>query len=157
MSEDQERDQPGMPRDIRWIRSILPHRYPMLLVDRVLEIEPGTRIVAIKNVSANEEVLQGHFPGDPVVPGVLQLEGLAQTAGILVLCEMTAHERASQLPLFTGVEKARFRRPVVPGDQLRYEIEVLRRRGGYSKVRGRATVDGQVACEAEMSSKLVAR
>jgi 3-hydroxyacyl-[acyl-carrier-protein] dehydratase len=141
--------------DIQWIMSILPHRYPLLLVDRVLEMEPKKRIVAIKNVSINEPHLVGHFPGHPVYPGVLLVEGMAQAGGILLLHEQPELER--KLLLFTSIEQAKFRRPVGPGDQLRYEVEVLRLRSAYCKISGRALVDGQLAAEAVMSSAMVER
>ena len=142
-------------RDAGWIRSVLPHRYPMLLVDRVLEIEPDQRIVAMKNVTINEHFFEGHFPDRPVMPGVLIIEGLAQTGGILLLGD--PDRRAGKLVYFMSIERARFRRPVVPGDQLRYEVEVLRLRESHAKLEGRALVDGQVAAEAVVSSVLVDR
>jgi 3-hydroxyacyl-[acyl-carrier-protein] dehydratase len=141
--------------DVRWIQSILPHRYPLLLVDRVLEIEPGRRIVAIKNVSINEEYFVGHFPGHPVMPGVLIIEGIAQAGGVLLLHDRPT--RARELIYFTGIERARFRRPVVPGDQLRFEVEVLRLRSTACRMAGRALVDGKLAAEAVISSAVVAR
>ena len=141
--------------DIRWVMSVLPHRYPLLLVDRVLELEAGRRLVAIKNVTINEPYLVGHFPGHPVVPGVLLVEGLAQAAGVLVLHDRP--DRDSKLVLFTSIENARFRRPVVPGDQMRYEVEVLRLRSNYSKLQGRVTVDGQLAAEAVIASAMIDR
>jgi beta-hydroxyacyl-ACP dehydratase FabZ len=134
---------------------ILPHRYPMLLVDRVLEIEEGKRIVGIKNVTANEPFFQGHFPGAPVMPGVLIVEAMAQCGAILFLRDIADRER--KLFLFGGVDKARFRRPVVPGDQLRLECELVQRRGNSVKIRGTATVDGSVVAEAEMLSIMVER
>ena len=144
-------------RDIRWILDILPHRYPMLLVDRVLELEPGKRIVALKNVSMDEPILQGHFPGHPIMPGVLILEAMAQAGAILLLHEMPPEARARSLHYFAAIERARFRRPVVPGDQIRYEIELLRAKLGTSKLFGRALVDGAVAAEAVCSSTRVDR
>ena len=140
---------------IHEIMKILPHRYPMLLVDRVLEIEDGKRIVGIKNVTANEQFFQGHFPGAPVMPGVLIVEAMAQCGAILFLRDIA--DREQKLFLFGGVDKARFRRPVVPGDQLRLECELVQRRGNSVKIRGTATVDGTVVAEAEMLSIMVER
>ena len=143
------------PRDIRWIESVLPHRYPMLLVDRVLELDPGKSIVAIKNVSVNEGFFQGHFPGQPVMPGVLIVEGVAQAGGILLLHDLESPER--KLVYFMSLEKAPFRKPVVPGDQLRYEVEVLRMRATTCKLAGRALVDGEVVASAVCMSAMVDR
>ena len=137
------------------IMKILPHRYPMLLVDRVVEIDEGKRIVGIKNVTANEQFFQGHFPGAPVMPGVLIVEAMAQCSAVLILRDIP--DRDEKLFLFGGVDKARFRRPVVPGDQLRMECEVLQRRSTTIKVKGTATVDGNVVAEAEMLSIMVER
>jgi beta-hydroxyacyl-ACP dehydratase FabZ len=141
--------------DIEWILSVLPHRYPILLVDRVLEMEPGKRIVAVKNVTINEPVFLGHFPGRPVMPGVLLIEGMAQAGGLLLLHDIP--DRQSKLLLFASIEEAKFRRPVIPGDQVRYEIEVLRLRSTYCKLAGKALVDGQLAAEAILSSAMVNR
>jgi len=143
------------PRDVRWIESVLPHRYPMLLVDRVLEIEPGKRIVATKNVSINESFFVGHFPGQPVMPGVLVVEGMAQAGGILLLHDIA--ERDRKLLYFMAIERARFRRPIVPGDQIRYEVEVMRMRATTCKLAGKALVDGEVAAEAICLSAMVDR
>lgn len=134
----------------REIETILPHRYPFLLVDRVLELEPGKRIVAIKNVSRNEPFFQGHFPGYPIMPGVLIIEAMAQAAGILAY--RSSQEAAGKLVYFLGIERARFRRPVVPGDQLRLELEVAHRRPPNWRMHGRALVGDQVVCEAELSA-----
>jgi 3-hydroxyacyl-[acyl-carrier-protein] dehydratase len=141
--------------DVEWIQSVLPHRYPLLLVDRVLEIEPKKRIVAIKNVTVNEPFFAGHFPGRPVMPGVFLVEGMAQAAGLLLLHDLP--ERAGKLVYFMGIEEAKFRRPVVPGDQVRYEVEVLRLRSMHSKLAGKVLVDGQLAAEAVISSAMVDR
>jgi beta-hydroxyacyl-ACP dehydratase FabZ len=141
--------------DIEWILSVLPHRYPFLLVDRVLEMEPRKRIVAIKNVTINEQVFLGHFPGRPVMPGVLLIEGLAQAGGLLLLHDMP--DREGKLIYFMGIEEAKFRRPVVPGDQIRYELEVLRLRSVHCKLAGKVLVDGQVVAEAVISSAMVDR
>jgi 3-hydroxyacyl-[acyl-carrier-protein] dehydratase len=141
--------------DITQIQAILPHRYPFLLVDRIIEYEPAKRVVGIKNVTLNEPFFQGHFPGVPVMPGVLIVEAMAQTAGVMMLANLP--DRDQKLVFFTGIDRARFRRPVVPGDQLRLELTVLRLRPRYIKLRGEAYVDGQMAAEAEISSSLVDR
>ena len=141
--------------DVRAIKEVLPHRYPFLLVDRVLELEPFVRVKAIKNVTANEEFFNGHFPGQPVMPGVLILEALAQAGGVMMLRDDP--ERADKLMLFTGVEKARFRRPVVPGDQLVLEVETLQHRRNHCRLDARALVDGKVAAQAVLMSATVAR
>ncbi len=137
------------------IMKILPHRYPMLLVDRIVEMDGGKRVVGIKNVSANEQFFQGHFPGAPVMPGVLIVEAMAQCAAVLILSEIP--DREQKLFLFGGVDKARFRKPVVPGDQLRLECEVLQRRSNSVRIRGVAKVDGEVVAEAEMLSVMAER
>jgi 3-hydroxyacyl-[acyl-carrier-protein] dehydratase len=144
------------PWDVEWIMSVLPHRYPILLVDRVLEIEPKKRIVAIKNVTINEQIFLGHFPERPVFPGVLLIEGMAQAGGLLLLHDLP-DRGAGKLLYFAGIEEAKFRRPVVPGDQVRYEIEVLRLRSTFGKVAGKALVDGELAAEAILSTAMVDR
>jgi 3-hydroxyacyl-[acyl-carrier-protein] dehydratase len=134
-----------MAMDVNEIKGILPHRYPMLLVDRVLEVEPGKRLVAIKNVTANEQFFQGHFPGEPLMPGVLILEALAQASCVLVLRDLGVQ---GSIALFTGMDNVSFRRKVVPGDQLRLEVVVEKIRVPFGRVKGTATVDGELAAEA---------
>jgi 3-hydroxyacyl-[acyl-carrier-protein] dehydratase len=137
--------------DINEIRRILPHRYPFLLVDRIVEMEPE-RIVGIKSVTANEPFFQGHFPDFPVMPGVLIVEAMAQTAGVLVLKSIP--DRDQKLVLLVAIENAKFRRPVVPGDQLRLEMAVIKRKASVAKMAGKATVNGVVVAEAEVMCKL---
>jgi len=140
--------------DIQAIREILPHRFPMLLVDRILEMEPD-RIVGIKNVTVNEPFFTGHFPEFPVMPGVLIIEAMAQVAGVLVLKEI--EDRKEKLVLLASVDQAKFRRPVVPGDQLRIEMKMVKKKASVVKMRGAATVDGAVVAEAEVMCKLAER
>lgn len=128
------------------IMKLLPHRYPFLLVDRILEFEPDKRIVGLKNVTVNEEFFQGHFPGVPVMPGVLVVESMAQVAGVMIYRDLP--DRESKLVYFTGIEGAKFRRPVVPGDQLRLEVSLLNRRSNFGKVDARATVEGKLVAQA---------
>ena len=135
--------------DITEIMRILPHRYPFLLIDRVIEMERKQRIVAIKNVTINEPFFQGHFPDFPIMPGVLMVEAMAQTGGALLLTEI--EDREQKLMVFTGIEQARFRRPVTPGDQLRIEVKVLNWRTRMVKMAGVITVDGKVVCEATIT------
>ena len=137
--------------DINQIRAILPHRYPFLLVDRIVEME-GDRIVGIKCITANEPQFMGHFPDFPVMPGVLIVEAMAQTAGILVLHDMP--DRVNKLVLLVAIENARFRRPVVPGDTLRMEMKILKKKASVAKMAGVATVDGAVVAEVEVMCKL---
>jgi 3-hydroxyacyl-[acyl-carrier-protein] dehydratase len=134
---------------------LLPHRYPMLLLDRVIELVRGKRIVAIKNVTINEPFFAGHFPGYPIMPGVLIVEAMAQAGAALLFTEVT--DRDNKLLLFTGIERARFRRPVTPGDQLRIEVDVLAFRGTAGRLQGKAYVDGKVACEAVVTCRLLPR
>lgn len=137
--------------DVNEIRQLLPHRYPFLLVDRIVELE-AERVVGIKNVTINEPFFNGHFPEFPVMPGVLVVEAMAQTAGVLVLKNIP--DRESKLVLLVSIDGAKFRRPVVPGDQLRIEMTMLRRKGSVAKMAGRATVDGLLVAEAELMCKL---
>ena len=141
--------------DINQIMHILPHRYPFLLIDRVIDFRRRERIVAIKNVTINEPFFVGHFPGAPVMPGVLIVEAIAQAGGALLLTEV--EDRDSKLMLFTGIERARFRRPVVPGDQLRIEIEVKAWRGNAVRMDGTVFVDEKRAAEATVTCRLVNR
>lgn len=140
--------------DIHAILEHLPHRYPMLLVDRVLELEKGKRILALKNVTINEPFFAGHFPHHPVMPGVLQIEALAQAAGILSFQTMGRISDGGSVYYFVGIDRARFKRPVVPGDQLRLEVEIVRIARSIWKYSGRATVDGQITAEAELMCTL---
>lgn len=144
---------PGM--DIGDILKILPHRYPFLLIDRVIELVRMKSIVALKNVTVTEPFFQGHFPGQPIMPGVLIVEAIAQAGGILLLTEVP--NRDETLVVFTGIEKARFRRPVVPGDQLRIEAVVKAWRITAGRLEGKAYVDGKVVCEATVTCRLVPR
>jgi beta-hydroxyacyl-ACP dehydratase FabZ len=136
--------------DINEIKKILPHRYPFLLVDKIIELEPKIRIVGIKQVTYNEHFFQGHFPEAPVMPGVLQIEALAQVGAILALREF--EDREDKIPFFTGINNAKFRRPVVPGDTLTLEVTALRIGSKVQKMRGEAKVDGQITAEAEIMS-----
>jgi len=146
---------PNPTLDINQIMQILPHRFPFLLIDRVIDFRRRERIVAIKNVTINEPFFVGHFPGTPVMPGVLIVEAIAQAGGALLLTEV--EDRDSKLMLFTGIERARFRRPVVPGDQLRIEIEVKAWRGDAVRMEGKAFVDEKRAAEATVTCRLVNR
>src|SRR6202453_3797878 len=137
------------------IQSILPHRYPFLLIDRIVEIVRLKRIVAIKSVSINEPFFQGHFPGFPIMPGALLVEAIAQAGGVLLLPEVP--DRDKLLMVFTGIDRAKFRRPVTPGDQLRIEVDVLSMRTRAGRILGRAMVDGKLACEATLTCQVVPR
>jgi 3-hydroxyacyl-[acyl-carrier-protein] dehydratase len=139
------------------IQQILPHRYPFLLIDRVVEIARKERIVAIKNVTINEPFFQGHFPGHPIMPGVLVVEAMAQAGATLLLAEMSPEHRKNSLAVFTGIEKAKFRRPVTPGDQLRIVVEVTAWRHNAGRMLGKAYVGDKVATEATLTCRVVPR
>lgn len=141
--------------DSNGIQKILPHRYPFLMVDAILEMERLKRVVGVKNVSINEAYFQGHFPGKPIMPGVLVIEAMAQTGGLLLLQEVP--DREKKLLYFVAVDDARFRRPVVPGEQLRLEVTVVSWRGNFCKLHGKATVNGELAAEATLMCKMVDR
>jgi len=138
-------------KDINDILAVMPHRYPFLLIDRVLEMEECS-IRAMKNVTVNEPFFQGHFPGTPVMPGVLVVEAMAQAGGFLLFSQV--ENREDKIIFFTGIDKCRFRKPVVPGDQVIFEVELIAKRTAFAKIRGRALVDGEVVCEAEMMSAM---
>lgn len=137
--------------DIQQIKEIIPHRYPFLLVDKVLEVEEGKRAIGIKNVTANEEFFNGHFPDYPVMPGVLIVEALAQVGAVAMLKK---EENRGRLAFFAGIDNCRFKRQVRPGDQLRLEVEMTRVRGAIGKGKAIATVDGEIACETEITFAL---
>jgi UDP-3-O-[3-hydroxymyristoyl] N-acetylglucosamine deacetylase/3-hydroxyacyl-[acyl-carrier-protein] dehydratase len=136
--------------DVEDIMKVLPHRYPFLLVDRILEIEPGKRVVGVKNVTINEPFFQGHFPGHPIMPGVLIIEAMAQVGGMLLLGAVP--DPQSKVVYFTSLNNVKWRRPVKPGDQLRFELDMLQVRGMMCKMQGVAKVDGEIVAEAEMGA-----
>lgn len=150
-----EEPQAARTMDIGQIMALLPHRYPFLLIDRVVELERQKRVVALKNVTMNEPQFQGHFPDYPLMPGVMMIEAMAQAGCVLLLTELPDPE--SKLVLFTGIENARFRRPVVPGDQMRIEASVEQWRSRGSKMRGEITVDGKLVCDATIMCQVVPR
>jgi 3-hydroxyacyl-[acyl-carrier-protein] dehydratase len=143
-----------MKLDIKQILELMPHRYPILLVDRVVELESGVRISAIKNVSVNDPFFQGHFPGHPVMPGVLIIEALAQAAAVLTYVTLKTSYPQGTLFLFAGIDGARFKRPVEPGDQLRLEVTMDRVKRGVGKFTARALVEADIVCEAELMCAL---
>jgi 3-hydroxyacyl-[acyl-carrier-protein] dehydratase len=147
--------EPEMTIDIQEIMGFLPHRYPFLLIDRIVDFEPTKRLVAIKNVTINEPFFQGHFPGYPIMPGVLVVEAMAQAGGIIMMHELP--DRAEKLVVFTGIERAKFRRPITPGDQLRIEVEVLSFRPRAGRIEGKAYVGEKLACEATLTCQVVPR
>ena len=138
----------GLCLDSTEIQAILPHRYPFLLVDRIEELEIGKRVIGIKNVTVNEPFFQGHFPGRPIMPGVLIIEAMAQVGGVLAF--KSANQSGAKLVYFMGIDKAKFRKPVLPGDRLRFVVDVLRARHPYWKMRGEAFVEDSLVCEAEL-------
>ena len=144
-----------MKFDIQEILGLLPHRYPFLLIDRIVEFEPAKRLVAIKNVTINEPFFQGHFPGYPIMPGVLVVEAMAQAGAIIMLAEL--QDRDKKLVVFTGIERAKFRRPVTPGDQLRIEVDVLSMKTRVGRIEGKAYIEGKLACQATLTCQVVPR
>ena len=144
-----------MLMDVNEIQRIIPHRYPFLLVDSILELDPARKIVGIKNVSINEPFFQGHFPGTPVMPGVLIVEAMAQVAAVMVLKEIA--DRENKLVYFSGIDRARFRQPVVPGDQIRIVVEVIKKRPRHGKLKAEAYVKERLVAEAEIFSTIVDR
>ena len=146
----------GAPKmDIGRIMDVLPHRYPFLLVDRIIEVQGRQRIVGIKNVTINEPFFQGHFPGHPVMPGVLIIEAMAQVGGMLLLSYFEGQNIDDKVVYFMSLDKVKFRRPVIPGDQIRFELEMLSFRGKTCKMKGEGYVDGQLVVEAEMMASVV--
>jgi 3-hydroxyacyl-[acyl-carrier-protein] dehydratase len=141
--------------DIQQIMALIPHRYPFLLIDRIVEMERKVRLVAIKNVTANEPQFTGHFPDHPIMPGVLTIEAMAQGGAVLLLSEI--EDRENKLVLFTGIDEAKFRRPVTPGDQLRIEVSTISWRSRMSKMKGVCLVDGKVVAEAIITCQIVPR
>jgi 3-hydroxyacyl-[acyl-carrier-protein] dehydratase len=155
MEEENPRHDAAQGLDIRQIMAILPHRYPFLLIDRVLESRRKKRIVAIKNVTINEPFFQGHFPDYAIMPGVLMVEAIAQAGGVLLLPEVPDHEH--KLLVFSGIDRARFRKAVTPGDQLRIEVDVLNWRPLAARLEGKVYVEGKLACEATILCAVVPR
>lgn len=143
--------------DINEIMNFLPHRYPFLLIDRILEFELGKRIIGLKNVTINEPFFQGHFPGHPIMPGVLQLEAMAQTGGVLALKSIPPEEVKNKILIFMSIDKAKFRKPVLPGDQVLFTLDVIKERGPIKSFRAVATVDNTVVSEAEMMAMVADR
>ena len=140
---------------IQEVMELLPHRYPFLLIDRILEFEMGKRIVGLKNVTINEPFFQGHFPGHPIMPGVLLLEAMAQAGGVMALKSIPPEDVKKKVLYFMSIDKAKFRKPVVPGDQVRFELELTRARGTIMSFKAKAIVDGGVVAEAEMMAMIV--
>ncbi len=141
--------------NIHEIMDFLPHRYPFLLIDRILEFEENKRIVGMKNVTINEPFFQGHFPGHPIMPGVLLLEAMAQTGGVMALKSLPEGEAKKKVLYFMSIDKAKFRKPVIPGDQVRFELELIKNRGNIKSFKAEAKVDGAVVAESEMMAMIV--
>ena len=141
--------------NIHEIMDFLPHRYPFLLIDRILEFEENKRIVGMKNVTINEPFFQGHFPGHPIMPGVLLIEAMAQTGGVMALKSLPEGEAKKKVLYFMSIDKAKFRKPVIPGDQVRFELELIKNRGNIKSFKAEAKVDGSVVAEAEMMAMIV--
>lgn len=139
--------------DIRQIMEHLPHRYPFILVDRILQMVPNEKIVGLKNVTMNEHFFQGHFPGTPVMPGVLIIEAMAQVGGVFVYASLAEGDKKGLL-FFMGIDKARFRKPVVPGDQIIFEMNLIKKRANFFRMSGQATVDGDLVAEAEVMAMM---
>ena len=137
-----------LPIEVREIQNFLPHRFPFLLLDRVIAAEPGKSLTAIKNVTFNEQFFQGHFPESPVMPGVLIIEAMAQACGVLAVCTQGGKRKEGEITLFAGLDEVRFKRQVVPGDQLIFQVELLAHKRGIGKFRATASVEGQLAVEA---------
>ena len=147
-----QRAEPDVVMDAIDVQAVLPHRYPFLLVDRVVEFDSGRRAVGLKNVTVNDPYFQGHFPGRPVFPGVLIVEALAQLGGVLAI--RSSSVEGSPVVYLTGIDKAKFRKPVIPGDQIRLEVEVMKRRPPFWKMQGKAFVGNDLVCEAESTAML---
>ncbi len=141
--------------DIHKVMNFLPHRYPFLMIDRILEFEADKRVVGMKNVTINEPFFQGHFPGHPIMPGVLLLEAMAQTGGVMALMSLPPEEVPKKVLYFMSIDKAKFRKPVLPGDQVRFELELLKARANIKSFKAVAKVDGAVVAEAEMMAMIV--
>jgi beta-hydroxyacyl-ACP dehydratase FabZ len=142
---------------IQEIMNTLPHRYPFLLVDKIVEMDVGKRVVGIKNVTINEPFFQGHFPGQPIMPGVLILEAMAQVAGVMALKTVPPDQVQNKVIYFMTIDKAKFRKPVIPGDQLRFEMDVIKMRSNIMNIKGQALVEGSLVAEAEMMAMIVDR
>ncbi len=141
--------------NINEVMEMLPHRYPFLMIDRILEMEPPKRIVGMKNVTINEPFFQGHFPGHPIMPGVLLVEAMAQAGGVLAMKSLPPEQVTKKVLYFMSIDKAKFRKPVIPGDQVRFEIETVKERGNVKQFKAQALVEGAVVAEAEMMAMIV--